>query len=193
MNIRSTKYLSNIFLASFPELGITTSATRPELTEALIGYWGDLGKEQGFEVYSSKDPTEYLVDLCWYYQTDNFVDHWMELALESELNSNFEKIEYDFWKLIDVKAYTKVGIFRPLLKEKDSVLERLSELVTFSGIKIPTEKYLIIFLIDHGVKANLEERLEVITYDISYLGDVKQIENKYFTARAQKRRVWVVS
>jgi len=88
---------------------------------------------------------EYLVDLCWCFSDKYEKAYWIELALESELSGqDVDSIRYDFWKLVDVKAYTKVGIFAPKLKDWQKVLDELSALVAHHGIRIPEEKYLII-------------------------------------------------
>jgi hypothetical protein len=66
-----------------------------------------------------------------------------QLALESELSGqDIDSVKDDFWKLTDVKAYTKIGIFAPKLKDRQKVLDELSALVAHHGIRIPEEKYL---------------------------------------------------
>ena len=79
-------------------------------------------------------------------------------------------MEYDFYKLVDIKSFTKVGIFSPKKSDAKKLLKNMAEIVTYSGIRIPYENYLIIFLIDHGNKENIDTRLEICTYHINFQG-----------------------
>ena len=107
----------------------------------------------------------------------------MELALESELSGqDVESIKDDFYKLTDVKACTKVGIFAPKLRDKQKVLDELSALVAHHGIRIPEEKYLIILILYHGKAEEEKQRIEIAGYEINYLGDLNFIESKRFPA-----------
>jgi len=81
----------------------------------------------------------------------------------------------DFRKLVDVKAYTKVGLFYPPLSRKEETLDALSEHIAFSGIKNPLEKYLLILMVDHGVKTDPKIRVEVSTYHIDITGERKKL------------------
>lgn len=182
MNIRSCEDLSKTFLKKYPKFKWKFKNKIGALTENILSFWSDLGEEYEFTVYKKgKDNHEYLLDLCWSFESGDRPDIWMELGLESELSNNsLEGIKQDFWKLVDVKSYTKVGIFSPKLGDKDEVIELLTQIVTFSGIKIPVEKYLIIFIIDHGVKENPKKRTEICTYQINYLGELKHLKTRRF-------------
>ena len=176
MNSRSCKELSDAFIEFCKKNNLSITQGNEYTSSQILGYWSDLGVKEGFNIwvqnrYSKGTTREYLVDLCWCFEYDNILDYWVELALESEISSkSIEGIEYDFYKLIDIKSFTKVGIFSPKKRDVEEYLKNLSEIIAYSGIKIPYENYLIIFLIDQGVREHL--RLEIKTYHLNYQGEI---------------------
>jgi len=180
MNIRSCDSLSTKFLSDFPVLWEKTENI--DLTSVLLDYWANLGYKNGYVIFTqqkffSDSEGEYLVDLCWSYEDEDQYDYWIELALESEVSDDsLDGMKYDFYKIVDVKAYTKVGIFYPLLKDKDEFLNSLSKIVAFHGIKNPLENYLIILLVDHGAKEDPKKRVEVSTYKMDYNGKLTKLK-----------------
>ena len=152
-----------------------------------------MGKTYEYQVYLgpqygvldlNKEPTnEYLVDLCWTFE--NRKGYWMELALESELSKsqNFDAIQWDFYKLIDIKAFTKIGIFSPKLSERDDVINEIESAIAVSGIRFPFERYLIILILYHGASEKESERIEIKGYEINNMGDSKEIGSKRFPAK----------
>jgi len=132
----------------------------------------------------NEQSSEYIVDLCWCLEDEYERAYWMELALESELSSqDIDSIKYDFWKLTDIKAYTKVGIFAPKLRDRQKVLEELVALVAHHGTRAPTEKYLVIPILYRGKAEEETQRIEIAGYEVNHLGDLKLIGSKRFPAK----------
>ena len=71
--------------------------------------WVWLVKEPALRARPKSDG-EYLVDLAWEQKGDD--EYYLELVLESELSdSEIDDFLYDFYKIVDLKAHIKVGIF----------------------------------------------------------------------------------
>jgi len=188
---RSCEVLFNLFLRAYPEMKLNWKDNRKNWTKKILTFFGELGnvynyfvclnKEYGFLDIRNEPTGEYLVDLCWYYSNEEETAYWIELALESELSSkDVDSIKYDFWKLTDVKAYTKIGIFMPSLRDRQRVMEEISYLVAYHGIRVPTERYLVILILNHGVVENEARRIEIVGYEINYFGDVREVGSKRF-------------
>jgi len=184
-NLRSPEVLFDLFIKEFPKFNLEWG-NWTEWTGKLLGFFTKLGKQYGYEVrmktgiLPKKETSEYLVDLCW---VGVFKKHaaWIELALEEELSyDDMESISEDFSKVVDLKAYTKIGIFRPKLAEKEDVLQDLRHLVTYSEPKIPTERYLVILILNHGKTEKKAQRIEVMGYELNYLGDSRPIKSARF-------------
>jgi len=118
-----------------------------EWTKCILPFFSELGEKKGFiSHYSPKagGDKEYLVDLVW---KINSPKRWLQMALESEISSPTPKgILEDFEKLVDIKAYLKVGIFKIDAKKEDEVLEEMLELLNKQMIVGPKEDYLIVFM-----------------------------------------------
>lgn len=193
VNLRSCDFLFDIFLKACTKMKLNWDEERKEWSKKILTFFAELGKYYGFRASlkpdygildkNNKPSSEYLVDLSWSFEDDYSRAYWLELALESELSSqNIDSIKYDFWKLTDVKSFIKVGIFAPKLRDREAILDEISCLVATHGIKIPTEKYLVIFILNHG-RAEIEsQRIEIAGYEINYLGDCKEIGSKRFPA-----------
>jgi hypothetical protein len=82
-----------------------TTKTTLELKRDLSDYYKSLNTDADVR-YTDRERTtaEYLVDFCV------ISDHRMDLALESEWNPNLAFIEYDFEKLLHLKASLKVMV-----------------------------------------------------------------------------------
>jgi len=181
LNLRSPEVLFDLFTKEFPKFNLQWG-NWTEWTSKLLGFFTKLGKQYGYYIRGGEKTSEYLVDLCW---IGSFKEHgaaWMELALEEELSYyDIDSIGEDFSKIVDLKAYTKVGIFAPKLAEREEALRSLENLVTYSEPKIPTERYLVIFILDHGKKEKKAQRIEIVGYELNYLGDSKLIKSVRFT------------
>ncbi len=191
VNIRSCETLFDIFLKACGEMKLSWNDDWNTWTKKILGFFGDFGQFLNYCVHcgpqygivdSEKKPTsEYLVDLCWCFEDEYSRANWIELALESELSGQtIDSITYDFWKLTDLKAYIKVGVFAPKLKDKQQVLEAISALVAYHGIQVLTEKYLIILILNHGQTESPSKQIEIVGYEISYLGNIREIGSKRF-------------
>ncbi|RJS92438.1 hypothetical protein CW705_02835 [Candidatus Bathyarchaeota archaeon] len=194
VNLRSCDTLFSLFLGYYPKMKLGWDDDRRRWTVSILNFFAELGKFYGYQVWlkpdygvrniNNKETREWLVDLCWYFEAEYFTAHWVELALESELSSQtIDDILYDFWKLTDIKAFMKVGIFAPKLSKKESLLQELIAVVAQHGIKIPTEKYLIILILYHGKVEDETKRIEIDGYEINYLGDFKRIGSKRFPVK----------
>lgn len=192
VNLRCCDLLFELFLKACSQMKLKWDSDWNVWTSKILTFFAELGRlyefgvylrpEYGFTDVDNQPTSEYLVDLCWAFEDEKYNRaYWIELALESELSSqDVGSIKYDFWKLTDVKAYTKVGIFAPRLRDKKEVLDEISSLVAINVIKIPTEKYLVILILNHGKAETESQRIEVAGYEINYLGDCKQISSKRF-------------
>jgi hypothetical protein len=110
-----------------------------------MSLWHTLGEAAGCNVYRSgkRGVKEYIVDLCWVFEPEEGVG-WIQLGLESEWNMSYDAWLEDFSKLLDLKSYEKVFIFRCLDGEQDQAFGDLAQEIALTGIKIPGETYLLI-------------------------------------------------
>lgn len=81
-------------------------------------------------------PGEYLVDLSCYNKNDEYST---ELAMEVEFNPDEEDVDWDFYKLIDIKAPIKVWVSR----DGEKQIELLHGILSKSKIK--GEIFLLVF------------------------------------------------
>ncbi|MGQ9642019.1 MAG: hypothetical protein ACUVUF_07855 [Candidatus Bathycorpusculaceae bacterium] len=194
VNLRSCEFLFSVFLKSYPKMKLSWDDDWGKWTSNILTFFAELGKFYGYQIYlkpeygvlnlGNEPSTEYLVDLCWCLEDEYERAYWMEIALESELSSqDIDSIKYDFWKLTDVKAYTKVAVFAPRLRDRQIVLEELVALVAHHEIRVPEEKYLIILILNYGKAEDASKRIEIAGYEINYLGDLKPIDSKRFPAK----------
>jgi hypothetical protein len=145
-----------------------------EFSAIVFNIWKILGEELGYQVKPSTVEKEYLVDLCWIYDAPD--KRWMELALESELSKYAIKgIFEDFNKLLDIKAYTKVGIFYPSMFRKQDVLKAIANAISSQEIKYPKEQYLIIFIIDYKKQRKPSNMVEITSYQINLNGEITKL------------------
>jgi hypothetical protein len=182
LNLRSPEVLFDIFTKEFPKFNLRWG-NWTEWTSKLLGFFTKLGEQYGYDdIRGGKKTREYLVDLCWIGRLKGHGAAWIELALEEELSYyDIGSITEDFEKIVDLKAYTKVGIFAPKLAEREEALRSLESIVTYSEPKIPTERYLVIFILDHGKKEKKAQRIEIAGYEMNCLGDSKLIKSVRFT------------
>ena len=125
-------------------------------TKKILRHIGAKGKAQGFEVYSKRHNREWRYDLCWVEREDwNIKEDWagrthwndrktkitksLPLALECEWfrekepnRLEFDKIEYDFEKLLWSPAELRVMIFDAKFvrdgKAKERAKKKIGEL-----------------------------------------------------------------
>lgn len=188
VNTRSSEFLFELFLKKYSILKFSWKENWDEWSKKIFTFFGELGKDRCYEIflnpkYGIKDlhaneTSEYLVDLCWEKQGETS----LELALESELSSanDIESIMWDFNKLMDVKAFIKVGICSPLLRDRSTLMEEISRNLARHLISVPTERYLFILIIDHGKKELETQRIEIEGWAVNYLGELKKLGSKYF-------------
>jgi len=190
VNLRSCKFLFQAFLEAYPEMKLSWKDDWDKWTKSILNFFAELGKHYKYQLHVNRkygildlnnEPCEeYLVDLC-----RCFVDEkaaWIELALESELSDAqyVESIIDDFAKLTNIKAYTKIGIFAPKLRDRQKVLDELVAMVAHHEIRIPTEKYLVILILYHGKMEDESQRIEIAGYEINHLGDLNYLGSKRF-------------
>lgn len=142
-----------------------------QLEKGLFKALKDLGEKEGYSVYvTGKGQQEYLVDLCWYFEKEP-MRKWMELACEIEWSSQDpEQIVFDMWKLTDIKANLKLGISSPKVKDKDDVIAKVASIIRDHAIKIPSEQYVIIYII-YRPYVKEEERFLILGYRYDALGN----------------------
>lgn len=198
INTRSCQVLFSLFIDNFPSFKVDWEKDWGEWTKQILTFFAELGKKYLYHVYLDpqygvldleKEPTEeYMVDLCWTFEDECMRGYWMELALESELSAqDLGSIMWDFYKLIDIKAFMKIGICAPKLSERDKVIREMESAVSVSGIKSPFERYLLILILYHGAPEKESERIEIKGYEINYLGDLKEIGSRRFPAKLRSK------
>lgn len=159
------------FINDFPTLKLAWSAL---WHDPIIQYFADLGKSQGFDTYCKNQPSEYLLDLCWYYTKDKPPINWMELAFECEMTQGISNLMDDFVKLVDVKSYTKVFIGFIKIDEINEFLNTATETISYNPLKFQTEKYLIILLTE------TKKRFIFTGMTIDSVGNSVQLGSKEF-------------
>lgn len=89
-------------------------------TRAIKESIGELGFRSGYEVCASgvdgRFSGEWLYDLIWYKIRDGLLES-VPLVLESEWAISYDKIKYDFEKLLTSNAAIKIMVFHPTRKE----------------------------------------------------------------------------
>lgn len=169
------------FLTDFQALECLKKDYIQYFTSDLLTYFHKLGQTLGYKTYGSYNPspegTEYLVDQCWYVEGQSGI--WMELALEQELSyDTLDSIKEDFEKLLDIKAFVKVGIFIPRKPEREDVLKLMQELIVRHMINIPGEQYLIIFL---TYRSDVKPKsLEIEGHKFDFLGNRESLGSRLY-------------
>jgi hypothetical protein len=117
---------------------------RTEKSRKIFEYFAKLGKSEGFEVYYSNNPSEYLLDMCWVYISEKLRLNWIEVAFEIELSKKLDAITDEFAKLVDIKAYTKVLLCTPKVDDVGDLIRQASELIRYNPLRFYEERYLFI-------------------------------------------------
>jgi len=122
---------------------------RRKRTERCEHYLTRLGRRLGFLVMPSKVSRveqrlpEYLVDLCWLDP-----ERWgMELALEMEWNRHAHDVQYDFRKLVLIKAPRKIMLCAPYPAERSEALQRMLGVAQSAKRRDKAEQYAIVFFV----------------------------------------------
>lgn len=113
-------------------------------TDSVKTYFTELADED-FKVYSSKQNGEFIYDLCWAIEDDdwNFENsHHLELVLETEKDKNWKEIAQDFYKLLDSKAPIKIGV----CQYSPCRLKSIQQMIKTYKFKLPGKEFYIIFL-----------------------------------------------
>jgi hypothetical protein len=86
---------------------------------------------------------EYLVDLCW---LDS--ERWgVELALEMEWNPHAYDVQYDFRKLVLIKAPRKIMLCAPWPSERSEALQQMLGAAQRAKRPVKMEQYAIVFFV----------------------------------------------
>jgi len=138
-------------------------------TKGIKEFFADYGTDLGYEVkYTSTYKKEYLVDLVWQV---NIPNRYIYLALESELSKRKKEILYDFQKLLDIKSYKKIGIFKLNTNVVyDDYLQIILDLTQTQILWLQDETIVIIFykFIDNSM-------MELKCYLVDMLGSIRDI------------------
>lgn len=138
-------------------------------TDGIKGCFQQLATSFGYKpVLTCIDKKEYLTDIVW---KCDYPDRYLALAMESELSKRVSAILEDFEKLVDIKAYLKIGLFhlgtntavKPIIDKMKGILNR--QVMTFS------ESYLVIFL----SYDNSSRKIHVDAYDLDVKGITSRI------------------
>jgi hypothetical protein len=116
--------------------------------KAIFKALADLGTSLNYEICSSSNDGEYdagwLFDLVWYQNDENGRLFSVPLVLESEWHRNYERIKYDFEKLLIAKAQYKVMIFQAKGEKKAEYFNRLEAGIGAFHIACKSESYLLV-------------------------------------------------
>lgn len=146
------------------ESGLSWDQSLKDWTSGIKDCFRKLAETFGYKaVLTCKDGKEYLVDIVW--KRDN-PDRYLSLAMETELSERKSAILEDFEKLVDIKAFLKVGLFRlsssagtkTIVDEMKKILNK--QFITFS------ETYLVIFLSFD----NSSGKILIVAYDLDVKG-----------------------
>lgn len=98
-------------------------------TKAVFKALSLLGEELGYTICSSASDGEYeggwLYDLIWYRNNEAGQLLEVPLILESEWHRSYERIKYDFEKLLAGRAKYKIIVFQAKRDKKDEYLQKL--------------------------------------------------------------------
>lgn len=149
--------------------GLSWNSSMVRWTNAIKQFFKALGSTEGFNViFTESGVSEYLLDLVWMqYSPRRFI----QLGLESEMSGNLKRCIRAFGKLVDAKAFIKVGIFRSGSTVRDRWFQKFRQIVVDHMIPIPNEIYLVIFLsFDHG-----QSKITITCYLLKYTGSYRKI------------------
>lgn len=164
---------------------------RTKWTKFVKTHFAEVGKRRHFAVYANGievtgkmvEHREYQLDLIWENRKDGSsgscqpTKSQLQLAMESEWETNEDEQEDDFYKLVYSKAKWKVFIFRSIAKN-DELCQRLKLLVGWANsCKIrqePRERYL---LVSHQFKKSAQ-CMTVNGFRINTKGQLEHIAGK---------------
>jgi len=90
---------------------------------------------------------EYMVDMCW--AREKRGEYYIDTAIEEEWNDTYkdkEDLLWDFYKIVDVKAYLKVFIFAPKRRSLEWWMDEFTRIIKKHTIRLNEEVYLILSL-----------------------------------------------
>jgi hypothetical protein len=150
------------------ESGLSWGQSLKDWTTGIKGCFRKLAKDFDYEpVLTSTDKKEYLTDIVWKCEHP---ERYLSLAMESELSKRDDAILEDFEKLVDIKAYLKIGLFH--LRTNAAmmpIIDKMKKILTKQHITF-NETYLVIFLsYDESSK-----KIQINAYDL----DVKGITSR---------------
>jgi hypothetical protein len=142
-----------------------------QIEKGLFNVLKELGEKEGYSVYvRGVGEGEWLVDLCWCYDKEP-IRKWIELACEIEWSSqDRDDIINDMCKLMDVKAYLKLGISSPKLKDKDDVITDVARFIRDHAIKLPGEQYVMVYMV-YQPYVKKEDKFNILAYSYDALGN----------------------
>lgn len=162
------------FVNDFPTLGLVwNSDNTPFWADAVVEYFVNLGAKEGFQTYDKNNP--FLLDACWVFKSDKLPINWVEMGFESEIsNQTIDGITFNFCKLIDVKAYTKVLFCYTKLDDTEELIGQLSDMVKYNPFRSIDEEYLIIAMTE------TEKKFTFSGFVINSSGSVLKLSPKTF-------------
>jgi hypothetical protein len=106
-------------------------ARNPEWTKAVKLAIGLLGKKLDYEICGLKPPflEGWLYDLCWYSEAPDGKLLDVPLVLEVEWLTKYDKIKYDFEKLLIAKSKFKIMVFQASGQTAVDYYEKLEQAI----------------------------------------------------------------
>ncbi len=163
------------FITDFPSLKLKKKTPTTEWSRKLLEYFVKLGKEEGFETYCKKCGYEYFLDLSWNYEPEETSLEWIEVAFEIEFAGSLSSNIYEFTKLVDTKAYTKVLLCKSKVDEAQELFAQASEKIRHNPLRLPEEYYLIIVITE------TRKRFILTGVSMDFLGNTIILGTKEFS------------
>jgi hypothetical protein len=136
-------------------------------------YLTTVRKKFGFDVFpdSRRHSHEYMVDLCWVSLGNK---RWcIELALEMEWDAHSHEVQYDFTKLVNVKAPRKIMLCAPWPTHRSETLSEVIRMIRQAKYRTNREQYAIVFFVFTKSDSELvREGIEARAFFINYKGRV---------------------
>lgn len=155
---------------------LSWNSSKAHWTNAIKQFFKALGSAEGFDVIfteSSPGGSEYLLDLVWMQHSPR---RYIQLGLESEMSGNLKRCIRAFCKMVDTKAYYKVGIFRCGSTVKEKWFQKFKHIVGDDMLGNSNETYLVIFLsFDYG-----QSRITITCYLLKYPSFSREIYDDSF-------------
>jgi len=129
---------------------IQTSQARGDgaWTKLIFQLVADFGHSLNFDICASRKDVGYdggwLYDLIWYKNDTSKFLHSVPLILECEWHTSYERIKYDFEKLLICKAELKIMIFQSSAHQAPELFQLLEAGISAFNSMSTDEIYLLI-------------------------------------------------